>query len=85
MYVYITGDPGGLARFHNFLVKAFESCLANGNAIALGGRLKEHSAFNNLCEGDDIAMSKGEGCVIHSGASLRVKLAKIGKAAAVGV
>ena len=84
MYVYITGDPGGLTRFHNFLVKAFESCLANGNAIALGGRLKEHGVLNNLYEGDDIAMSEHEGCVIHGGTVRRVRLAKAGKIA-VGV
>jgi hypothetical protein len=77
MYVYIAGDKDGLTRLHTFLVKPFESCLANGNAIALGGRLKGHSLFNPLHQEEDIALSGFEGCVIHGGQARYVRFAKI--------
>jgi S-DNA-T family DNA segregation ATPase FtsK/SpoIIIE len=77
IYVYIAGDKVGLARLHAFLIKSFESCLMNGNGIALGGRLKDCEFFNGLHQEDDIALSEGESCVIHGGKIRRIKLAKV--------
>ncbi|MDR2180687.1 MAG: type VII secretion protein EssC [Synergistaceae bacterium] len=77
IYVYIAGDKGGLARLHSFLIKSFESCLSNGNAIALGGRLKDCEFFDALHQEDDVVFPGGEGCVIHGGKVQRFKLAKV--------
>jgi S-DNA-T family DNA segregation ATPase FtsK/SpoIIIE len=77
MYVYIAGDRDGLIRLHSFLVKPIESCLANGRAVALGGRLKEHGLFGALHQEEDAALSEREGFVIRDGKARRVRLAKV--------
>jgi S-DNA-T family DNA segregation ATPase FtsK/SpoIIIE len=76
IYVYITGNMTELTRFHNLSVKPFKSCLANGGAIALGGKLREHSLFEALHKGEDIVLKEWEGCVINDGAVCVVKFAK---------
>jgi hypothetical protein len=76
IYVYIAGDRDGLARFHSFLVKCLESCLAGGNAVALGGRPREHDFFDALRREEE-ALSEGEGFVIREGKARRVRLAKV--------
>ena len=76
MYVYIAGDKDGIGRLHNFLVKPVESCLASGNAIALGGRLKEHEMLTTLHEHEDVMLSRHEGCLIHDKTALLVNLAE---------
>jgi S-DNA-T family DNA segregation ATPase FtsK/SpoIIIE len=82
VYVWITGDMAELTRFHNLAVKPLKNCLANGNAIALGGRLKDHSMFNSLHDENDAALQEYIGCVIHDRRASFVKLAKVGLAVA---
>jgi S-DNA-T family DNA segregation ATPase FtsK/SpoIIIE len=77
-YVYITGETDGITYFHNNFVKAFENCLAYGNAVALSGRLKSFAVFDKLCQTDgDLAAGDNEGFVIHAGSATPVRAAKI--------
>ncbi|GHS95057.1 type VII secretion protein EssC [Synergistales bacterium] len=75
MYVYIAGDTDGLIRHDNLMVKPVKSCLTIGNAIALGGRLKNHSLFDGIYNSEDIALGESEGCVISNRKVWRVKIA----------
>ncbi|MDR0647899.1 MAG: hypothetical protein LBF92_00985, partial [Synergistaceae bacterium] len=77
-YVYITGDTDGISYFHNNFVKAFENCLAYGNAVALGGRLKGFAVFDKLYQtNEDPTAGDHEGFVIHGGSAVSVRAAKI--------
>jgi S-DNA-T family DNA segregation ATPase FtsK/SpoIIIE len=82
MYVWVTGDAAELTRFHNQAMKPLKSCLANGNAIALGGRLKDHSMFNALHDENDCALQGYVACVMHGRRASFVKLAYVGLAVA---
>ncbi|MBQ9526672.1 MAG: hypothetical protein IJR68_03595 [Fretibacterium sp.] len=75
MYVYIAGDKDGLGRLHTFLVKPLESCLAQGNAIALEGSLKDHTIFSSLHHHEDVPLPGREGCLIHNGEAVLLRLA----------
>jgi S-DNA-T family DNA segregation ATPase FtsK/SpoIIIE len=76
IYVYVTGNVTELTRFHNLSVKPLKSCLANGGAIALGGRLKNHALFDDLHRSEDIALKDHEGCVIRGGEVRVVRFAR---------
>jgi S-DNA-T family DNA segregation ATPase FtsK/SpoIIIE len=77
IYVYIAGNRDGMTKFHSFRVKPLENCLARGNAVALGGRLKEHDLFASLHEENDFSLAEHEACVIRDKKIRRVKLADV--------
>lgn len=76
MYVYISGDEDGLGRLHAFLVRPLESCLARGNAIALGWSLKDHTIFSEFHRHEDVSLPEREGCLICGGNAVHLRLAK---------
>ena len=78
MYFYIACDVKGLAKMHTYKVKPFMNCLANENAIAVGGALGEYQAFRNLHSDENIVFAAPyEGCMIHKGKVVQMKIAKI--------
>jgi hypothetical protein len=88
IYVYITGETEKITFFHNNFVKAFESCLAYGNAIALCERLKGLAVFDKFHKtSEDLIAGEREGFVIHGGnvASIKTAGIKIAEAAAANV
>jgi hypothetical protein len=85
-YIYITGDTEGITYFHNNFVKAFENCLAYGNAISLGERLRNLAVFDKLHQtSEDLTANDREGFVIHGGSVTLIKTAKIAETAAADV
>ncbi len=77
MYFYIACDVKGLAKMHTYKVKPFMNCLANENAIAVGGSLGECQAFRNLHSDENIVFAPYEGCMIHKSKVVHMKIAKI--------
>ena len=80
IYFYITSsveDLGFLNMFKND-IKAFDNCLKKGNAMALGGNIKNYTGFNDLHSEKDINFAEGEGCLIHDNKVTVVKFAKSG-------
>jgi S-DNA-T family DNA segregation ATPase FtsK/SpoIIIE len=76
VFICIAAGKDGLQRFANLSVRTFMLCLEKGNAIALGGRLRDYGMLNALHDSDDLVMTGREGCVISGGKATAVKFAK---------
>ena len=77
IFFYIACDVKGLAKMHTYKIKPFMNCLANENAIAVGGSIGEYQAFRNLHSDENLVFAQHEGCMIHKGKVIQMKIAKI--------
>jgi len=77
IFFYIAGDKDGLTRFFNLSLPALKLCLAKGNAVALGGNLREYGMFANMHDVTDGAIGPKEGYVIHGGSASAIKIANV--------
>jgi S-DNA-T family DNA segregation ATPase FtsK/SpoIIIE len=75
IYVYIADNRDELTKLR-FGASPLSNALSFGRGIALGGKLKEHAAFDGLYKSDDIPLATNEAAVIRGGKVSRVKIAQ---------
>lgn len=81
IYIYMVCSVDDLAFLNTFrnTVKPFDNCVKKGNAIVVGGNIRDYIAFNDLHNETDIKFSDNEGCIIHKGKVMSVKFARVSK------
>ena len=80
VYLYIVCDTSGLAKMSLFKVKLFETLLANGNVVVVGGNMASYKAFESLHRNKDLHFAEHEGCVIHNNKVTSLVFAKVERA-----
>ena len=80
MCIYIISSIEDLAFLVTFRdsIKSFDHCLRKGNAIAVGGNIRDYSGFDEIQSEKDIAFADYEGCLIHNNKVTVLKFAKAG-------
>lgn len=76
MYIYITCTTKGLSKMQLGQVKLFKEFLSGGNAIIIGGNLKEYQVFDGLHHEDALSFGDHEGCMIHNTRLIEMRFAK---------
>ena len=81
IYIYMVCSVEDLAFLNTFrnTVKPFDNCIKKGNAIIVGGNIRDYIAFNDLHNETDIKFSDNEGCIIHRNKVTAIKFARVSK------
>lgn len=80
IYFYIASNAADLAFLATFKdsIKSFDNCMKKGNAMAMGGNIRDYAEFSELCGEKDIKFADNEGCLIHNNQVTVLKFAKAG-------
>ena len=81
IHIYMACSADDLAFLNTFrnTVKPFDNCIKKGNAIIVGGNIRDYIAFNDLHNETDIKFSDNEGCIIHQNKVTAIKFARVSK------
>ena len=80
IYFYIASNIEDIAFLETFRasIKSFDNCMKKGNAMAMGGNIRDYAGFGYLCGENDIKFADNEGCLIHNNQVTVLKFAKAG-------
>ena len=82
IYFYILSSVEDLAFMNTFKdsIKSFDNCMKKGNAIAVGGAIRDYAGFDEICNEKELKFADNEGCLIHDSKVTVLKFAKAGAA-----